>query len=178
MTTTTAPAAGADTSDVPGLALLPLLPGDTATVHEVFAQLSPRSVWLRFHTGTPRLTPGMARHLAAVSPGRHEAVVALLDGHPVGLGRWLRDPGEAGAVEVAVEVADAAQGRGVGGRLLVAVTEAARRAGAREVVAHVHGDNVLVAAWLRRLGARPRAAPTNPSACPSSPRWCPTRVVA
>ncbi len=162
MTTTTAPAAGADTSDVPGLALLPLLPGDTATVHEVFAQLSPRSVWLRFHTGTPRLTPGMARHLAAVSPGRHEAVVALLDGHPVGLGRWLRDPGEAGAVEVAVEVADAAQGRGVGGRLLLAVTEAARRAGAREVVAHVHGDNVLVAAWLRRLGARPPSGPDEP----------------
>ncbi|WP_377640559.1 GNAT family N-acetyltransferase [Oryzobacter terrae] len=162
MTTTTAPAARNGSLTASGLALLPLRPGDTATVHEVFAQLSPRSAWLRFHTGLPRLTPGMARHLAAVVPGRHEAVVAVLDGRPVGLGRWVTDPSCSGAVEVAVEVADAAQGRGIGGRLLAAVSDAARRAGARELVAHVHGDNALVAAWLRRLGARPPSGPDEP----------------
>lgn len=151
MTTTTAPTA----VRTDGLALLPLRPGDTATVHDVFAQLSPHSARMRFHTAVPRLTQGMARHLAAVVPGRHEAVVAVLGGRPVGLGRWLRDGSEPRAVEVAVEVADAVQGHGIGGRLLREVLASARDAGARAALAHVHAENERMAAWLRRLGARP-----------------------
>ncbi|CAN7175150.1 N-acetyltransferase family protein [Knoellia sp. LjRoot47] len=131
----------------------PLSPGDTDTVHAVFAQLSPTSVWLRFHTGMPRLTPAMAARLAAVSPGRHEVMVARVEGRPVGLARWIRDPVDPTSVEVAVEVADAAQGQGIGSRLLEETVAAARSAGARCLVAHVHPDNRPVVAWLRRLGA-------------------------
>ena len=46
------------------------------------------------HRSAPAHSAAMAGRLAAVVPGHHEAVVAVLDGHPVGLGRWLRDPGE------------------------------------------------------------------------------------
>ncbi|WP_245617082.1 GNAT family N-acetyltransferase [Knoellia subterranea] len=129
--------------------------GDTRTVHEVFGQLSPASVWLRFHTGMPRLTASMAARLSEVSPGRHEVFVARVDGRPVGLARWIRLADDPLAVEVAVEVADCVQGQGIGKRLLERVTHEARSAGAREIHAHVHPDNRPVIAWLRRLGAAP-----------------------
>ena len=134
-----------------------LRPGDTETVHAVFEQLSLTSVWRRFQTGMPRLTDKMATHLASVSPGRHEVVVAELDGRPVGLSRWVRDPSNPMSVEVAVEVADAVQGRGIGRRLLDAIVASARAEGAQELVAYVHQENRSVITWLHRLGA---VAPT------------------
>lgn len=149
MSTTTPPATTA-TGD---LTVERLLPGDTATVHAVFDQLSARSVWLRFHTGLPRLAPRMAERLAAVTPGVHEALVARLDGVAVGLARWHRDPLAQHRADVAVEVADAVQGRGVGRRLLEELVESARAAGVRELSAEVLGENVRVARWLGRLGA-------------------------
>lgn len=148
---TTTLGAAATTSD--DLTLEQLRAGDTGTVHAVFDQLSAHSVWLRFHTGMPRLTPRMAERLAAVRPGMHEVLVARLGGVPVGLARWHRDPGDPRRADVAVEVADAVQGRGVGRRLLGALAESARAAGIRELSAEVLGDNVRVVRWLGRLGA-------------------------
>ncbi len=148
--TTTLPTAATGADD---LTVERLPAGDTRTVHTVFDQLSSRSVWLRFHTGLPRLTPRMADRLAAVVPGAHEVLVARLDGVAVGLARWHRDPGDHHRADVAVEVADAVQGRGIGRRLLAALVESARAAGIRELTAEVLGDNVRVARWLNRLGA-------------------------
>ncbi|EAQ00226.1 hypothetical protein JNB_08644 [Janibacter sp. HTCC2649] len=149
MTTNAIPLA----SGLPQLTIARLRPGDTDTVHAVFAQLSLTSVWLRFQTGMPRLTDTMARRLAAVSPGQHEVLVAELDGQPVGLARWIRDPLDPDTVEVAVEVADAVQGQGIGGQLLSETMASARAEGARELVAYVHRENGTVITWLRRLGA-------------------------
>ena len=137
-------------------------PGDTDTLHAVFAQLSPRSVYLRFHTGLPRLTPGMTARLTDVVPGRHEVLVAEHAGRPVGLARWIRDRHDPEAVEVAVEVADAVQGRGIGRALLRAALVAARAGGASVVLAHVHPDNARVLAWLERLGATRPTGPDEP----------------
>ena len=139
-----------------------LRPGDTATVHGVFAQLSARSAFLRFHTGLPRLTPAMAARLAEVVPGQHEVFVAEHQGSPVGLARWIRDPRDPHAVEVAVEVADAVQGHGIGGRLMRAALASATAAGVTAVHAHVHPDNGPVVGWLTRLGAERPAGPDEP----------------
>ena len=144
----------------------PLRAGDTETVHAVFARLSARSAFLRFHTGLPRLTPAMAGRLAAVVPGQHEVLVAVHEGHPVGLARWIRDARDPRAVEVAVEVADAVQGRGIGGHLLRAVLASARAAGSTLVLAHVHPDNGPVASWLARLGAERPTGPDEPFRLP------------
>lgn len=151
-----------DTTTVTRATVRPLRPGEVATLHAVFAQLSPRSAFLRYHTGMPRLPARMARALATVVPGEHEVFVAEVRGRPVGVARWVRDPVDPGVVEVAVEVADAQQGRGVGRLLLRAVAASAHRAGVREVQAHVHPGNAVVLAWLRRLGAEPPAAPESP----------------
>lgn len=135
----------------------PLAAGETGPLHRVFEQLSPTSVFLRYHSLLPRLTPTMARQLSAVAPGRHEAIVAERDGGAVGIARWVLDPTRPGAAEVAVEVADALHGLGIGGHLLRAVVDGARRAGMTEVTAYVHPENTLMTDWLCRLGAeRPR----------------------
>jgi GNAT superfamily N-acetyltransferase len=136
--------------------------GDTATVHRVFEQLSARSAFLRFHTGLPRLPPAMATRLAAVAPGRHEVLVAVHEGRPVGLARWIRDSRDPCAVEVAVEVADALQGRGIGGRLLRAALASASAAGATVLLAHVHPENGPVVGWLTRIGAERPVGPDEP----------------
>ncbi len=150
MSTTSPPRPGRGAPDV---AIHRLEPGDTDTVHAVFAALSAHSVWLRFHTGLPRLTPRMATRLATVCPGRHEVLVARVGGEAVGLARWHRDPGNRRRAEVALEVADAAQGRGVGARLLAELLRSAHASGIREVTAEVLAENVRVRRWLQRLGA-------------------------
>jgi GNAT superfamily N-acetyltransferase len=69
-----------------------------------------------------------------VSAGRHVAHVAVLAGRPVGLVRWIRwrDPGPA---EIAYEVADAAQRRGIGAQLLSRVGRSAAAAGIEHFLA-------------------------------------------
>lgn len=166
MTTTVPPVA----TGVDDLTVERLHPGDTRTVHAVFAQLSSRSVWLRFHTGLPRLTPRMAERLAAVVPGAHGVLVARLGGVPVGLARWHRDPARHHRADVAVEVADAVQGRGVGRRLLAALVESARAEGIRELTAEVLGENVRVVRWLGRLGAVRTPGPDPTFLLPLEPR--------
>lgn len=145
-----------------GMTTRPLRAGDVETLRAVFAQLSPRSVYQRYHSGVARLTPAMERHLSAVVPGRHEAIVAEQEGAPVGIARWIADPSTPGAVEVAVEVADAAQGRGIGRRLIREILDAARAAGARSAHAYVHPDNAATAAWARRHGAAGARKPGEP----------------
>ncbi len=140
----------------------PLRHGETGTVHRVFAQLSARSVFLRFHTGLPQLTPAMAARLAAVEPGQHEVLVAEQRGRPVGLARWIRDGADPTAVEVAVEVADEVHRHGIGGRLLRHCVASAHAAGATVLLAHVHPDNRPVVDWLVRLGAERPVGPDEP----------------
>jgi GNAT superfamily N-acetyltransferase len=164
--TTATASTGTGTGTGTGTTVRALRPGDTGTVHRVFAQLSARSAFLRFHTGLPALTPVMAARLAAVAPGQHEVLVAERDGHPVALARWIRDPGDPAAVEVAVEVADAVQRQGIGGHLLLAVLASARAAGASVALAHVHPENGPVVRWLTRLGAERPSGPDEPFRLP------------
>jgi acetyltransferase len=138
------------------LLVRPLEAGDTDTAIEVFAGLSVTSAYHRYGTGLTLLPPRMAAHLAAVEPGRHHVFVADLGGRPVGLARWIRPRGgRADEVEVALEVGDEWQGRGVGRALLAEVARDARAAGIRTLTAYVAPGNVRMVDWLRRLGARP-----------------------
>jgi GNAT superfamily N-acetyltransferase len=134
--------------------------GDTATVDAVFRQLSATSAYLRFGTGLTRLAPRMLRSLARVEPGVQAVYVAEVGGRPVGLGRWVRDPRagrpggfDADAAEIALEVADAWQGHGIGRRLVAAVAEDARESGLASLLAYVDLGNAQMTGWLRRLGA-------------------------
>ena len=81
----------------------------------------------------------------------HHVLVGYLDGDPapVGIARLVRDGRSA---EVAFEVADAYQGRGIGTILTRELAADARAAGITELHATVCGDNPPAVSLLARVG--------------------------
>ena len=135
------------------LRITELLPGDTATVLAVFEGMSAHSRYLRFQTGAPFLPNRTLRWLADVQSGRHVVHVAFLRDRPVGLVRWIRFPNEPPLAEIAVEVVDEVQGRGIGRTLVGHAARSALAAGIDDFLAYVAVGNRLVRDWARELGA-------------------------
>ncbi len=130
-----------------GTAMLrPLEPGEDAALLAVFDGLSARSRELRFLTAMNTLRPSVVRALTDVDGCRHVAWLATVDGRPAGIARYVRIPD--GPADLAFEVADAQQGRGLGSLLLDAVATVARANAVTRVSATVHPGN-------RCLGAPP-----------------------
>src|ERR1700751_1527356 len=126
----------------------PLRDGDTGTVEAVFGRLGEASRLARFNGLKQRLGEKELRWLATVGPNHH-VLVAYADGdpEPVALARFVRFGGSA---EVAFEVADAYQGRGIGSALAQQVVADACAAGIVEVTALVRSDNPTAFAVLSR----------------------------
>jgi ribosomal protein S18 acetylase RimI-like enzyme len=135
---------------VDGITIRPLRDGDTETVVALFERLGARSREHRFCGGKPRLSDAELVLLARIDDDRH-ALVGYVDGDPLpaGLARIVRDGSSA---EVAFEVADAYQGRGIGSTLARELAADARAAGIRELRATVCGDNPPAVSLLRKLG--------------------------
>jgi len=121
--------------------LRPLEPGEDAALLAVFEGLSARSRELRFLTAMNTLRPSVVRALTDVDGCRHVAWLATVDGRPAGIARYVTIPD--GPADLAFEVADAQQGRGLGSLLLDAVTR---------VSATVHPGNKVSVHLLRRYG--------------------------
>src|SRR3954471_22817806 len=106
-------------------------PGDRARLVDGLRRLSPRSRRQRFLAQRDDFTSGELDYLVDVDHHDHEALVALdlSTGALVGVARYVRLEGGRGALALAV--ADAWQGRGVGAALLGRLAAHARRAGIR-----------------------------------------------
>jgi GNAT superfamily N-acetyltransferase len=142
---------GMHTRYVDGVTIRPLRNGDTATVAAVFERLGDRSRETRFCGAKPRLPDAELRVLARVDADRH-VLVAYVDGDPgpAGIARLVR---EGASAEIAFEVVDEHQGRGIGSILADELAAVARAAGIRELRATVCGDNPPVVSLLRRLAS-------------------------
>jgi GNAT superfamily N-acetyltransferase len=133
-------------------------PVDSSALHEVFGALSPSSRYLRFHAGASRLTATMERALLDLDGIRHRALLAEVREpdrwRPVGIARYVRAAGAGvGAVteaEVAIEVVDDWQGRGIGLLLLRQLSAEACRAGIGRLVGSVLPDNRALMTLVRR----------------------------
>lgn len=131
--------------------LRPLRRTDGDVLDAVFAGLSPRSRYLRFHSPIHGLGPPMRRALLAVDGRDHVALVATARGEPVGIARLIRDRLHPEEAEVAFEVVDAWQRRGVGRLLLTTLAEEAQRLGVRRLRALVLPENAAAFALLRSV---------------------------
>jgi ribosomal protein S18 acetylase RimI-like enzyme len=133
----------------PTLLVRPLRRGDVDTVTAVFERLGEESRRRRFNGPKPCLGEKELRWLAAVD-SRHHALVAYVDGdpRPVALARLVRAGRSA---EIAFEVADEHQRRGIGSALTAELIADARAAGITEVTALVASDNPAAMALLRRI---------------------------
>ena|SRR5712691_8613264 len=139
---------GMHTRYIDGLRIRLLRNGDTDTVEALFA-LGPHSREQRFCGAKPQLSDAELTALARVDRDHH-VLVGYLDGdpQPVGMARLAR---VGAAAEVAFEVADAYQGRGIGSTLARELAADARASGIRELVATVCGDNVPSVSLLKSV---------------------------
>jgi ribosomal protein S18 acetylase RimI-like enzyme len=134
---------------VHGITIRPLRNGDTATVAALFERLGDRSRERRFCGAKPRLSESELAALARVDADHH-VLVGFLDGdsQPAGIARIAR---EGTVAEIAFEVADVYQGRGLGSILASELAADVRAAGITEIRATVCGDNPPAVSLLTRL---------------------------
>jgi GNAT superfamily N-acetyltransferase len=140
---------------VHGIVIRPLRDGDADTVLAVFQRLGPESRRRRFGGAKTHLSPAELEVLARVDAGHHVLVAyAHGDARPAGLARLVRD---GSAAEVAFEVAEEQQGRGIGTALAEALAADARAAGIGELHATLANDNTRAMSLLARMSRRLRA---------------------
>jgi GNAT superfamily N-acetyltransferase len=122
-------------------------------VLEVFAGLSERSRRLRFLGAKPRLAEREVAWLVDVGCCGREAVVAVdqESGETIGIARFVRDA-DTPEAEIAFEVVDGWQGRGLGRRLLADLTALARAQGILRFRALVANGNTPALRLVRGLG--------------------------
>ena len=134
----------------PTILVRPLRDGDLDTVLAISRRLSEESRRTRLHGAKARVTEEELWHLARVD-ATHHGLVAYVEGDPdpVAIARLVRDGHSA---EIAFEVANDYQQRGIGSALIEELLADARAAGISEITPLVASDNPpAAAALLRRI---------------------------
>jgi GNAT superfamily N-acetyltransferase len=149
-----APAPGRDTESP--LEVRDLGPTDAHLLDVVHAGLSAQSRYTRYHGAKPRLTSSDRAVLAGTDGRDHVALVALEDGVAVGVARYVRDDADRACAEVAAEVVDRLQRRGLGSHLVRRLARRAAAAGIERFTATVLSEYGLPSA-LARGGWRVRS---------------------
>jgi RimJ/RimL family protein N-acetyltransferase len=118
----------------------PIRPEDECTLVEGFKHLSLQTVYQRFLSPLPELTPSMARHLSNVDYYRRLALIAETDAELAGVARYepTDDPGVA---ELGLVIVDHWQHRGLGRILLHKILGAAEENGIHRFRADVLAEN-------------------------------------
>ncbi len=145
----------------------PIHRGDRRRLEMAFEQLSPDSRRLRFFGVKKALTPAELDYLVSPDGQDHIAYGAVrldaqgneLDG--LGAARCIRVAPDSDTAEVAMAVVDAAQGEGIGGRLLRQLVTAARRRGIRRLRCDVLAENSAMRALAVSMGGELRRADEN-----------------
>ncbi|BCW66663.1 GNAT family N-acetyltransferase [Arthrobacter sp. NicSoilB4] len=120
--------------------LRPILPADADAVQAFHVGQSQKSIYMRFFAFKSKLSAKELKRFTEVDYKDRVALVITIGGEIMGIGRYdrLDDPGEA---EVAFNIADAHQGRGIGSILLEHLAAAARENGIRKFSAEVLPEN-------------------------------------
>ncbi|MFH5879520.1 GNAT family N-acetyltransferase [Arthrobacter sp. NA-172] len=120
--------------------LRPISPEDAGALQAFHTAQSETSIYLRFFTFKSRLSSKELRRFTEVDHTDRVAFVITIGGEIVGVGRYdrLDDPTEA---EVAFNISDVQQGRGIGSILLEHLAAAARENGIRRFTAEVLPEN-------------------------------------
>lgn len=120
--------------------LRPIHPDDADAVQSFHVGQSQKSIYMRFFAFKSKLSAKELKRFTEVDYKDRVALVITIGGDIIGIGRYdrLDDPEEA---EVAFNIADAHQGRGIGSILLEHLAAAARENGIRKFSAEVLPEN-------------------------------------
>ncbi len=132
-----------------------LEPEDRRLVQEVFDRMGEEARFRRFLAFKKQLSARDMETLTAVNHHQHEALVALDEetGEALGVARMLREAGKPDTAEATVAVADAWQGRGLGGRLMERLVSRAREEGVRRFTAVLLTRNLAMLHLFERVGS-------------------------
>lgn len=131
--------------------LRPIRPDDAERIADFHGRQSPQSIYYRFFSPRPRLSPAEIERFTTVDYEDRMAFVAILDDELVGVARYDRWRGRAEA-EVAVFIDDEHNGRGMATVLLEYLAAAAREAGLAAFTASVLPDNRKMLGVLKQAG--------------------------
>lgn len=140
------------------ITLRPLGPQDACAFQQFVRALSPESRLHRFLFPVRELAPRLLAALTRPEQPRHVALGAFEGATIIGEGRYVA-LGDSGRAEFAIAVADRWQRKGVGARLLEALSHAARRAGLAMLEGEILRTNQAMLAFTRRAGFRVKICP-------------------
>jgi ribosomal protein S18 acetylase RimI-like enzyme len=129
-----------------------LEPSDIVRIAALYNGLSPRSRFLRFMSPIQTISIVGLEHLANIDHDDHEAIGAFDRGELVASAHWFRSEHRRGRADIALEVADRYQRRGVGSRLLTLLRRRARSHDIAEFGATLAAENTGAIALLRATG--------------------------
>ena len=132
--------------------LRPLQDGESTALLDVFAGLSAQSRASRYLTAMPRLPESFVRTLSATVGLVHVGWLASVDGRPAGIGRYVRMSEDPCTADLAFEVVDEHQRRGLGAALVDTITTVAADHGVRRLRATALPENRASLRLLSRLG--------------------------
>lgn len=135
-----------------GAGIRPIRPDDTDLFIDFFERLGPESRYFRFFRVKRSLDPKEVSYFTTVDYDRRMALVALVGGRMVGVGRYDALDEDPTTAEVAFSVADDQQGRGLGTELLQLLTTYARGRGIHRFRAFVLPENRQMMRVFRNSG--------------------------
>jgi len=123
----------------------PVRATDAPAVRAFFERLSPESTGLRFFSGFPNLDSAVGWATEVDDQRRYSLVATSGDGRVLAHAGWERELDRPERAEVALAIADAMQGKGLGTILLGQLAEAADQAGIGTLGAEVlpHNHNMI-----------------------------------
>jgi RimJ/RimL family protein N-acetyltransferase len=143
-------------ADGTSVELRPIRPADAPLLQAGLRQLSQRTRYLRFHGPRREFSADELRFLTEVDGESHFALAALAlpQQRLVAVGRFIRHSTSAAEAEIALVVADAMQGKGLGLLLLSRLREAAVERDVTRFTGTVLDENRPMRTLLRKLGGR------------------------
>ena len=129
----------------------PIRESDAPALVALHGRLSDESVYLRYFSPHARLSAREVARATQVDHRDREAYVVLDRDALIGIGSYERSAGS-DAAEIAFEVDDAQQGRGIGTLLFETLATAARERGIRRFVANVLPQNRRMLKLFREVG--------------------------
>jgi GNAT superfamily N-acetyltransferase len=141
------------------LIVRPIVPGDAAMLSAGVDGFSDETMRRRFLVPRGSLTRSELRYLTDVDFIDHHAVVAVHADDPrrlAGVARWVRDREQPEEAEMAVVIADALQGHGLGAALGRVLADAALRHGVKRFTATMLPENVAARRMFARISSEMR----------------------
>ncbi|WP_151526805.1 bifunctional acetate--CoA ligase family protein/GNAT family N-acetyltransferase [Serinicoccus kebangsaanensis] len=130
----------------------PILPEDTEAIHRFHSAQSEQSIYLRFFAPIKRLSDKDVHRFTHVDHHDRVALVMSVRDDLVGIGRFDRIEAGGTVAEVAFNVSDHHQGRGIGSVLLEHLADIGRESGVTRFVADVLPQNRKMIGVFRDAG--------------------------